>query len=193
MDDVIIQELNPDLLVSEGTREEQLSFSEIVELYQIKVRGICMGFLRNREEAEDTAQEVFIEIYRSLKNFKGECSLSTWIYRIAASKSIDLIRRKNRKKRLAFFNRDIEPDEIENGNFNGESERNERINALYKMLSLIPENQRIALTLNKIEGFSYKEISEIMKTTPKAVESLISRGKVNIKKKLEKYYNELFS
>jgi RNA polymerase sigma-70 factor (ECF subfamily) len=195
MDDILIQELKADTLVSNEIKEEaQLSFTEIVDLYQVKVRGICIGFLKNREEAEDVSQEVFIEIYRSLKNFKGECALSTWIFRIATSKSIDQIRKKNRKKRFALFNRNIEPDETEYQNGTEyDAERNERINALYKTMAMLPENQKIALTLSKIEGFSYKEISQIMKTTPKAVESLISRGKENMRKKLEYHYNELFS
>lgn len=194
MDDVLLQEIKSEPLVSEFDKKEDiLTFSEIIDLYQVKVRSICLGFLKNIEEAEDTAQEVFIEVYRSLKNFKGECSLSTWIYRIATSKSIDQIRKKKRKKRFAIFNRDIDPDETEFQNGTEyEAERKEIINALYKTLSMIPENQRIALTLNKIEGFSYKEISGIMKTTPKAVESLIIRGKLNLKKKLEKHYHELF-
>jgi RNA polymerase sigma-70 factor (ECF subfamily) len=195
MDNILIQELKTDTLVSNEIKEEsQLSFTEIVDLYQVKVRGICMSFLKNREEAEDISQEVFIEIYRSLKNFKGECALSTWIYRIATSKSIDHIRKKNRKKRSVLFNRNIEPDETKYQNGTEyDTEKKERISALYKTMARLPENQRIALTLNKIEGFSYKEISQIMKTTPKAVESLISRGKENMRKKLEIHYNELFS
>jgi len=194
MDDTLTQELKTDILVSNDIiKESQLPFTEIVDLYQVKVRGICMGFLKNREEAEDISQEVFTEIFRSLKNFKGECALSTWIYRIAVSKSIDDIRKKSRKKRFALFNRNIEPDETKYQNGTEyDAERNERINALYKTMAMLPENQRIALTLNKIEGFSYKEISKIMKTTPKAVESLISRGKGNMQKKLEIYYSELF-
>ncbi|MBN1633976.1 MAG: RNA polymerase sigma factor [Ignavibacteria bacterium] len=194
MDDTLTQELKTDILVSNDIKKEsQLPFTEIVDLYQVKVRGICIGFLKNREEAEDVSQEVFIEVYRSLKNFKGECALSTWIYHIATSKSIDNIRKKNRKKRFALFNRNIEPDETEYHNGTEyDAERNERINALYKTMAMLSENQRIALTLNKIEGFSYKEISQIMKTTPKAVESLISRGKGNMRKKLETHYNELF-
>lgn len=197
MDDTLTQEFKADKLVSSDImKESQLPFTEIVDSYQVMVRGICMSFLKSSKEAEDISQEVFIEIYRSLKNFKGDCALSTWIYRIATSKSIDQIRKKNRKKRFAIFNRNIEPDDTGNkdsSNLGIDVEKKERINALYKTLAMIPENQRIALTLNKIEGFSYKEISEIMKTTTKAVESLISRGKANLKKKLEKHYNELFS
>lgn len=196
MDDILTQEFKADKLVSSDImKESQLPFIEIVDSYQVMVRGICMSFLKNSEEAEDISQEVFIEIYRSLKNFKGDCALSTWIYRIATSKSIDRIRKKNRKKRFVIFNRNIEPDDTENkdsSNLEIDVEKKERINALYKTLAMIPENQRIALTLNKIEGFSYKEISEIMKTTAKAVESLISRGKANLKKKLNRHYNELF-
>lgn len=195
MDDILTQDIKSNTLISSDiTKESQLPFTEIVELYQVKVRAICMGFLKNTEETEDVSQEVFIEVYRSLKNFKGECALSTWIYRIATSKSIDQIRKKNRKKRFVLFNRNIEPDETEYKNGTEyDAERKERINALYKTMEKLPENQRIALTLNKIEGFSYKEISQIMKTTPKAVESLISRGKENMRKKLEIHYNELFS
>ena len=77
------------------------AIKELVETFQVRVINICYRFLQNREDAEDTAQEVFIEFFRSIERFRRQSKLSTWIYQIAVSKSLDQIRKKTRKKRMA--------------------------------------------------------------------------------------------
>ena len=75
------------------------AFAELVALYQKKVLNICYRFLMNRADAEDVSQEVFLEIYHSLANFKENSKLSTWIYRIAVSKSLDELKNQSRRAR----------------------------------------------------------------------------------------------
>ena len=88
-------------LVQQLKRNEPGAFKTVVELYQDRVLNTCFRFLFNREDAEDVSQEVFIEVYRSIASFRAEAKLSTWIYHIAVTRSIDLIRKKNRKKRFS--------------------------------------------------------------------------------------------
>ena len=78
------------------------AFRMLVDLYKDRVFNTSIGLLQNTEDAEDISQEVFVEVFNSIAKFRAESTLSTWIYRITVTKSLDLIRRKKRKKRFAF-------------------------------------------------------------------------------------------
>lgn len=171
------------------------TFLQLVESYKDKVVNTCYGFLHNREDAEDVAQEVFIEVYLSYRNFRGESNISTWIYRIAINKSLDVCRKRNAQKRVAFFKNLIYIDSInikEIAQYETDAltnmETQEQTKILYQALDKIPSNQRIAITLSKFEDLSMREISKVMDTSESAVESLLSRAKVSLKKQLENYY-----
>jgi RNA polymerase sigma-70 factor (ECF subfamily) len=174
---------------------ELTTFRELMEEYKDKVVNTCFGFLHNREDAEDVAQEVFIEVYLKYKNFKGESSIATWIYRIAVNKSLDVCRKRNTKKRIGFFKNLIYLDNFktkEIAQYETDAltnmETQEQTKVLYQALDKIPVNQRIAITLSKFEDLSMREISKVMDTSESAVESLLSRAKVSLKKQLENYY-----
>lgn len=163
------------------------------------VLNTCYRFVLNKEDAEDIAQEVFLEAHRSLESFRQESKLSTWLYRIAVTKSLDHLRKKKRKKRFSSlkrvigFNDPVEalalpsvtetPVEVLSGN--------ERMDVLQNALDTLPDNQKTAFLLSKYDGYSNQEIAEIMHTTVSAVESLVHRAKKNLQKKLEKYYRKL--
>ncbi|MCP4180314.1 MAG: RNA polymerase sigma factor [bacterium] len=83
--------------------KDRENFRQLMESYKDKVVNTCYGFLHNREDAEDVAQEVFIEVYLSYHKFRGKSSISTWIYRIAINKSLDVCRKRSAKKRIAFL------------------------------------------------------------------------------------------
>lgn len=177
------------------------AYKELYDLHKSKVYNTASGFLTSESEAEDITQEVFIQVFRSVKHFKERSRLSTWIYRITISKCLDQLRKNKTKKRFSFFTDLFEKDE--DNNFNNidkdasfvnnehpgiEAEKRELSVILFKEIDKLPDNQRIAFVLNKVEQLGYREISEIMDTSVPAVESLISRAKVNLKKRLEKYF-----
>ena len=83
-------------------KKDREAFKTIVETWQGLVYNTAIGFLQNAEDAEDTAQEVFIQVYESIASFKEESKFSTWLYRITVSKALDHLRKKKRKKRFAF-------------------------------------------------------------------------------------------
>ncbi len=172
------------------------AFREIVESSQDLVYNTAFGIVQNAEDAEDVAQEVFVQVYESIHSFKGESKLSTWLYRITISKAMDHIRRRNRKKRFAFV-KNLFSDQnealVHPPDFNHPGvilDNREKSATLMKAVSDLPENQRIAFTLHKIEGLSYQEISEVMETTVSSVESLMHRAKTNLKKTLENFYRQ---
>jgi len=88
------------LLLREGN---EAAFRELVNRFQDRVYNTALGFLQHPEDAEDIAQEVFIQVYHSVGKFKGDARLSTWIYRITVTKSLDLIRSRKRKKRFGML------------------------------------------------------------------------------------------
>jgi len=173
------------------------AFRILVAQNQNKVINLCFRLLNNREDAEDAAQETFIEIFRSIANFREESLLSTWIYRIAVSKSLDYRRKKQRAKRLGILKRifgtDEEEEEIpENISSNPEviMENSERARILREAVNAIPENQKIAITLREYENFSNNEIASIMGVSVSSVESLLHRARKNLYKKLYNYFDK---
>ena len=173
------------------------AFKLLVEQYRDQVINTCYRFVFNREDAEDIAQEVFIEIHRSISFFREQARISTWIYRIAVTKSIDYIRKTKRKKRLAPIKNmlgiedDVEKIPSPTGNGPAENlEQEERMKILQQAIDELPENQRIAFTLNKCRGVRNKEIAEIMGITLSSVESLMHRAKKNLEKKLYHYFEK---
>ena len=137
-------------------------------------------------------RQVFIQVFRSIQNFKAESKLSTWIYRITTTRALDLLRSRKSKKRFGIiqrlFGEGNEPEmEIPDFNHPGVAlDRKENAARLFKAIGQLPENQKIAFTLHKLEDLSYQEVSEVMGTSVAAVESLLHRAKQNLKKILEK-------
>jgi len=171
--------------------DDPANFQALVIAYQEQVLKITYRFLKNKEDAEDVVQEVFVAVYQNLPTFQGDAQLSTWIHRIAVNKSLDYMRKQNRKKRfgkvkqLIGLNDDDEKIEIPApSNPHTILEDKERAMILKKTVHSLAEKQRTAIILNKYEGFSYQEVAEIMQTTKSAVESLIHKGMKNLRKKL---------
>jgi len=186
-------------LINKLKQGDQSGFTEVMDQYQDMVYNTAIGIVQNADDADDITQEVFVQVYLSINSFKGESKLSTWLYRITISKALDHEKKKKRKKRFGlvqslFGNQENEPLHPVEFNHPGvELEKKERAAELFKALKQLPDKQRIAFTLHKIEGQSYQEIAEIMNTSLYAVESLMGRAKGNLKKILAHYYNEKFS
>lgn len=174
---------------------DENAFKYLVTNYQDRVFNTSIGIVQNAEDAEDVAQEVFIQVFRSIHNFKGDSKLATWIYRIATTRSLDLLRSRKSKKRFGLIQRLFgdgnEPVyEIPDFNHPGVAlDQKENAAKLFKAIAKLPENQKIAFTLHKLEDLSYQEVSETMKTSVAAVESLMHRAKLNLRKILEKEAN----
>jgi RNA polymerase sigma-70 factor, ECF subfamily len=166
------------------------AFNELVRQYSFKVLNTCYRFLLDRNDAEDVAQEVFIEVFQSIKSFRRDSALSTWIYRIAVTKSLDEIKKRKRKKRLSAFGKALHIDEIAEWLAGGLSPDHSihmegSMKEITDALNTLPDSQRIAFTLSRIEGYNNAEIADMMRTTTDAVESLIYRAKRKISRELE--------
>ena len=183
-------------LIEQLKQGDEQAFKIIVGLNQDLVYNTILGIVQYETEAEDLTQDVFIKVFENISSFKGESKFSTWIYRIAVTKALDFLRSKKRKKRFGFIqsyfgNENAEADQVKDFQHPGvKTENKERAVILFRAIDKLPVNQRAAYSLHKLEGLSYREISEIMDTTVPAVESLISRANMNLRKQLEEYYKE---
>ncbi len=190
-----LERLDERILVEQLKQGNEAAFKTIVETWQNMVFNTALGIVQNAEDAEDISQEVFVQVYQSISSFKGESKFSTWLYRITVTKSLDHERKKKRKKRFAFvrsiFGEQnevlVNPPDFHHPGVVLDDKEDAAV--LFSAIAELPENQRVAFTLNKVEGLSYQEVSEIMKSTVSSVESLMHRAKNNLKKKLEDHYN----
>ncbi|HEY0679259.1 MAG TPA: RNA polymerase sigma factor [Chitinophagaceae bacterium] len=188
--------MNDWILINRLKEGDQTAFKEIVETWQDMVYNTAIGIVQQPEDAEDVAQEVFVQVFQSIEGFKGNSKFSTWLYRITISKAMDHERRKKRKKRFALIKSLFGEDNdqvIDIPDFNHPGvlfERKEKAAILFRAMKELPDNQRIAFVLNKVEGLSYQEICEVMETSLSAVESLLHRAKTNLRKLLKDQFKD---
>ncbi len=159
-------------------------FSHLVDKYKDIVYSIAFKVLRNREDAEEMAQESFIKAYKSLHTFKGDAKFSTWLYRITYNNCISEVR----KKKLKFVSTDDvqisdEPDEM---NFDGIPEEN-RAKYVKAALDKLPEDEYTLILLFYFEDKSVEEIGEITKLSESNVKVKLFRAR----KKLYSILNEM--
>ncbi|MCW3126776.1 MAG: polymerase sigma factor [Bacteroidetes bacterium] len=181
-----------------GLREQSATaLRDFVAQYQDRVYNTALSFVKDTSDAEELTQDVFLAVWNSIASFRGESALSTWVYRITVTRSLDLIKSRSRKKRFGFiYSITGDKEEIKTKTVNwihpGIIEENrEKAAYLFNAIDALPENQKVAFTLSKMEQLSQKEISEIMKINEGAVESLLQRAKQNLRKSLEDIYEEL--
>jgi RNA polymerase sigma factor (sigma-70 family) len=184
-------------LVKKILTGDNLAMKELIVRYQDLVMNTCFKVLRSREDAEDLAQEVFIETYRSMASLRNEESISFWLYRVSLNKSINYSKRKENSllRNLLHIDTFFGDDDDENDMAIPFSEENpgigleerEQQEILMKAVETLSASQRKAFILCYYENISYKEISSIMGITLSSVESLLHRAKVNLHKKCCSY------
>ncbi|MEZ7944965.1 MAG: sigma-70 family RNA polymerase sigma factor [Flavobacteriaceae bacterium] len=188
--------INQEELIKNLRSGNQAAFSLLIDDYQQKVFHTCISFVPNKEDAEDIAQEVFLEVYKSIGKFKGNSKLSTWIYKICTNKCLEFIRKKNAKKRLVFMQRILGNEiPLDKTNFFTEFnhpgillEHKEQSETIYLAINTLPESQKTVFTLAKLDGKTYQEIAEITGKSMSSVESIMFRAKKNLQKKLANFY-----
>jgi RNA polymerase sigma-70 factor (ECF subfamily) len=147
--------------------KDEIAFREIVERYQAKVFSIIYGILRNRNDAEDIAQQVFAKIYFSIKNFDFRSSLLTWIYKITVNECYDYLRKKRVRKLV--YESDFSADDsqrVENSEPAVDQgpavdQQLAQQDLIFKLLSKISEEDRTLILLKEVEGHSVEELSQM--------------------------------
>src|ERR1700748_1058339 len=147
-------------LVRRAQSGEEAAFQELVEKYQSKVFSIIHGIVRQRNDVEDIAQQVFAKVYFSIRNFDFRSSLITWIYKITVNECFDYLRK--RKVRKLVYESDMSEDEVRRVE-NSEPAVDRQLpmdttlarrDYIVKLLGRVSEEERMLLTLKEVEGFS---------------------------------------
>jgi RNA polymerase sigma-70 factor (ECF subfamily) len=181
-----------DLLVEAFREGKPGAFDAIVRTHQDRVYAFCLRMLADREDALDVAQEVFLSAYRNLAGFRGEASLSTWLLRIAANRSLNRIRQ--RATRAAREVMSIEPQGDGDAPFQPpgrEEDRPDRMlesretrKILEAAIANLDEDARMLVLLSDVEGLSYEELSEAVGIPLGTVKSKLHRARMALRKML---------
>jgi len=154
-------------LVRRVQAHDEMAFREIVDRYQAKVFSIIYGILRNRNDAEDIAQQVFAKIYFSIKNFDFRSSLLTWIYKITVNECYDYLRKK-RVRKLVYESDFSSEDSLRMENSEPATDQAPAVDhrlaqhdLIIKLLSKISEEDRSLILLKEVEGHSVVELAEM--------------------------------
>lgn len=174
--------------------KDESAFRQMIEVHGKAIFNLCLNIVANTEDAEDLAQETFIEAWDSIGDFREGSKLKTWLYRIAMNKCYDFLRWKKRKKRFSImqplFNKEDEPIELPS-NFQHPGitlENKESAKALFAALETLPDKQQSAFVLYEMEGMDYKQIAETLSVSVSSVESLLFRARKSLQIKLESFY-----
>jgi RNA polymerase sigma-70 factor, ECF subfamily len=171
-------------LIERFKKGDKSAFEVILLRYQDRIYNLCRYMLKNREDAQDAAQDVFLKAYRRLKDFRPESSIYTWIYRIAITTCLDY-RRKSRRE--VFWSEPLTED-LPSCDPSPEKlyESGEISDSITSVLQKLPEKLRAAIVLREIEELSYEEIAEVLHTSAGTVKSRISRGRERLRRLLKK-------
>jgi RNA polymerase sigma-70 factor (ECF subfamily) len=172
-----MEPLDENILIQQTLKGDVKSFEEIVSRYNMMVYTLAYRVLKNREESEEIAQDVFLKVYQSLNGFNMKSKLSTWIYRITYNLSINKFKSQKRKivtteiDRYAEFSATVLPDAHNNA---VEAEKQKMVNdSIFKL----PETDRIIITLYYYEDISVKEIAKIINLSAQNVKVKLYRSR----------------
>lgn len=169
------------------------AFKHLFDQFAEKIFNVCLRFLGSRHEAEDGVQEVFCKIYFSIKQFREEAQLSSWIYRIAVNYCLNIQRQKKRTKLFSldwFSERESDFVLMKNDNPQDVIEKKETEKIIQDAIDSLSSHQRSALILYRYEQLSYQEIAQILNCSVAAVESRLHQAKQNLSKKLIAIFKE---
>ena len=175
-------------LVRRAQAGDQAAFQEIVERYQSKVFSIIHGIIRQRNDVEDIAQQVFTKIYFSMRNFDFRSSLVTWIYKITVNECFDYLRKK--KVRKLVYESDMSEDEVRRvENSESGSSRGSRADSalarrdyVVKLLERVSGEERELLMLKEVEGYSVEEMADRLKMNENTIKVKLFRARQKLVK-----------
>ena len=172
-----------ELLLRKAQHGDPEAFEQLITPLEQLIWRICWHYTGNRESAEDCGQETMIRIWRSLDNYRGDCALESWVYRIAANCCMDYLRKKKRDKSVSmepmqeqgFDPADPSPGTEEQVVAADEQKR------LREAITLLPEDQREALIMTQLEKVPYEEAAKLLGVSEGTIKSRVNRAKARLK------------
>jgi len=171
-------------LILKFKKGDKFAFRQLVEKYQNSVINACYRFLRNKEEAEEVAQEVFLKVYLSLNTYQPKTKFSTWLFKIVVNSCLNKLRDKKKFSASQLDEDFPAPSEDQPD----KSLEQEELRMLVRnAVDSLPENQRAVILLNQYENFSYQDMAKILDCSVSAIESRLFRAKESLRTKLSQY------
>jgi len=183
------------LMLAVGQGDAQ-AFEELVLRYQSRLVAVLEHLVGSRDHAEDLAQEVFLRVYRARQSYEPGAKFSTWLFTIANNVASTALRSRSRRREVSLAPHDSSNSigrldalvQASTGQMPARQlDKAEMRQIVQLALESLNERQRMAVLLNKFEGMSYEDIAAAMDLTPKAIKSLLSRARVNLREVLEPY------
>lgn len=188
---------DPDVRLMMRVRENNAgAFEELVEKYQHRLVAVLHHIVGNPDEAEDLAQEVFLRVYRSRHKYRARAKFSTWLFTIANNLALNALRSKQRKPMVPLPPQESGPlgarpaEQLvrdRGSQPNQRMQQQEMADIVRKAVEQLNERQRVAVILNKFEEMNYNDIAKVMNLSTKAVKSLLSRARMNLRAALQDY------
>ena len=172
-----------ELLLRRAQSGDPEAFERLMEPLEQLVWRVCWHYTGNREAAEDCGQEAMIRIWRNLANYRGDCALESWVYRIAANCCMDWLRKKKRDRSVSIEpmkDQGFDPADTSPGTEAQVIAKDER-RRLREAIALLPEDQREALVLTQLERVSYEEAARMLDISEGTVKSRVNRAKARLK------------
>ena len=188
--------LDPDAVLMLRVKQgDTAAFTELVEKYKQPVMNLAYRTLRDATEAEDLAQNVFVQVYKSAPRYKSTAKFSTWLFTIARNLCLNEIRRRSRHPADSLDAPHPDQDDQPLQQFEDKKTfsppetllQGELAQNIDHALADLPENQRSAILLCRQDELSYEEIAEVLGCSVSATKSLIHRGRETLKERLKAY------
>ena len=192
----MVGERDPDAdLMLRVKRGDAVAFEQLVDKYKQPVLNLVYRTLRDSSEAEDLAQNVFVQVFKSADRYRVEAKFSTWLITIARNLCLNEIRRRSRHPAESLEAAESPDDDFASRQFQDHKNtsapdlllRDELTSKVEEALASLPENQRTAILLYKEKDMSYEEISKVLDCSLSATKSLIHRGRETLKQILKPY------
>jgi len=179
-------------LVRRAKNDDKEAFELLVKRHQSRVFAVAASILRNKEDVEDIAQQVFMKAYFSLKRFDQRAAFSTWLYKITVNECWDVLRK--RKVRPLVFESELSDEQARLYQASGErddqkpdaGERMETREHVDKLLGFLDERDRTMLILKEVQGFSVEEIAEILEINGNTVKVRLFRARQRIAERMRR-------
>lgn len=170
------------------------AYDELIRLFQERVYATLYNMTSNHEDAHDLTQEAFIKAYRSLKSFKGQSSFYTWIYRIAVNRTINFLKKRNRRVNLSLNDMDANVENnpelvslISDKTPRRDANLTELQEKLNEAMQRLSESHRLVVTLHDIQGLSHEEIGKIVNCNTGTVRSRLFYARQQLQAYLSDY------
>lgn len=161
---------------------DRSAFDEIVTRHERRVWAVCLRICTDPDDARDAAQETFLTAFRSMGSFRGDAQLSTWLHRIAVNASLDLLRKRGRRRETTtdtvpeVASSEPQPDEMAIGG--------QRASEVHDALSKLSDDHRAVVVLHDLQGLEYPEVAEALQIPVGTVKSRLHRARVELSRLL---------